>query len=917
MSILSSDRVTDWSIAGVIGGIPSYTTVYQTKTASDSLAAIQVAVDNCPDDQVVYLAAGTYDFNYGTLYLRNPRMVLRGAPANATVIEKGFILVQGQPPQVPAIGATTNGGIANWTGGYSTGATSITLDSTLHLDYGTLQVGNLLVLDQEDDPALVNPDGQSGTFLEGQRTGRHQQQLVKVTSVSGSGPFTVGISPGLVAGNWSGSLNPKAFWWEITTAPYNYANVYNIGIENIKLVGEAGDSAKIDILGAWNCWVTGCDWNDQFQRGLAIQKSLHCTVRNNRWNSAQNYGVTCYGVELHTSTAVLIEDNIFVEISTPVEVTGSVGCVIAYNYAVDQIYIDTSSNWMPHMIQFHGSHSSFNLVEGNFGTGVNYDFIHGSAGYNVALRNRFTGRGRLVQANNTHPVMLQAWQRNTSVVGNVLGTAGYHNTYEWLSTGADTGAGAVFRVGHYENNSGTSDPLNDDLTVTTLVRKGNYNTVTGAVPAGESIGGDVVPDSYYLPTKPLWFGDLAYPPVVPTSPSSDPEIIPAGYRYVNDSNPPEDEIVGTPTFSPLPGTFSSPQSVVISCVTPDADIYFTTDGSEPTDADTLYTEAVEIGVTTTLKAIAVKVALTDSGVASGVYTLGCVAPVFTPSAGAFSSAQSVEIDSETAGATIHYTVDGSTPTTGSPTYSSPIEIDETTTLKAIAVKTGLTNSSVTSGTFTIAEVPVAPSGLTATAVSPSQINLTWTDNSSDETGFKILRGTVSGALTLVHTTATGVTSYSNTGLAEGTAYFFKVVAYNDVGDSASTSEGTATTLANVPVPNAPTGLTATAVSTSQINLSWTDVSSNETGFKVYAGTVSGALSLVATLGANATSYQRTGLATSTTYYFKVASYNTSGAALSTQASATTAAPAGPVKLKGGKHPKNGRVVESSYRSSFL
>ncbi|EFM12238.1 Glucan endo-1,3-beta-D-glucosidase [Paenibacillus curdlanolyticus YK9] len=77
------------------------------------------------------------------------------------------------------------------------------------------------------------------------------------------------------------------------------------------------------------------------------------------------------------------------------------------------------------------------------------------------------------------------------------------------------------------------------------------------------------------------------------------------------------------------------------------------------------------------------------------------APTFTPSPGTYSSAQSVTLVSATPGATIRYTTDGSTPTLASPAYTGPINVASSTTIKAIAIKSGMTDSVVTTGTYTI------------------------------------------------------------------------------------------------------------------------------------------------------------------------------------------------------------------------
>ena len=79
-------------------------------------------------------------------------------------------------------------------------------------------------------------------------------------------------------------------------------------------------------------------------------------------------------------------------------------------------------------------------------------------------------------------------------------------------------------------------------------------------------------------------------------------------------------------------------------------------------------------------------------------------PTFDPTGGTFTSAQNVTISCATSGATIHYTTDGSTPTASSTTYSSAIPVSETTTIKAIAMKSGMNNSAVASATYTI-EIP--------------------------------------------------------------------------------------------------------------------------------------------------------------------------------------------------------------------
>ena len=190
--------------------------------------------------------------------------------------------------------------------------------------------------------------------------------------------------------------------------------------------------------------------------------------------------------------------------------------------------------------------------------------------------------------------------------------------------------------------------------------------------------------------------------------------------------------------------------------------------------------------------------------------------------------------------------------------------------------------------------PAAPSNLAAAAVSTTQINLSWTDNASNETGFKVERKTGSGGTyAQIGTVGANVTTYSDSGLTASTTYYYRVRANNAIGDSGYSNEANATTSATI--PTAPSALTATAASSSQINLGWTDNASNETGFKIERKTGSGGTySQIATVGTGVVSYNDTGLTASTTYYYRVRATNAAGdSGYSNEANATTnAAPTG-------------------------
>jgi hypothetical protein len=166
----------------------------------------------------------------------------------------------------------------------------------------------------------------------------------------------------------------------------------------------------------------------------------------------------------------------------------------------------------------------------------------------------------------------------------------------------------------------------------------------------------------------------------------------------------------TPTFNPLPGNYNSAQSVTLSDTTTGAVIHCTTDGTTtPTPSSPVCT-TVQVNTTTTIKAIAVATGFNNSLVATGTYTITlptAATPTFNPLPGNFNSAQSVTLSDTTTGAVIHCTIDGTTPSPGSPVCTT-VQVNTTTTIKAIAVATGFNNSLVASGTYTITMGQVSP-----------------------------------------------------------------------------------------------------------------------------------------------------------------------------------------------------------------
>jgi hypothetical protein len=178
----------------------------------------------------------------------------------------------------------------------------------------------------------------------------------------------------------------------------------------------------------------------------------------------------------------------------------------------------------------------------------------------------------------------------------------------------------------------------------------------------------------------------------------------------------------------------------------------------------------------------------------------------------------------------------------------------------------------------ISGVPAAPTNFKATSASSSKVNLSWKDNSV-ETGFKIYRKAGSGSWTEIASTAQNMAKYTDATAINNNvsvSYQYYLCSYNEVGNSPPTDTAIVTF--------SPINLTVAPVTTTgKINISWTDKSSNETGFEIYRKTgdcsSSNAWALFATVGPNIKTLTNTGLTPGTYYSYKIRAYKTSGTIL--------------------------------------
>jgi subtilisin family serine protease len=189
---------------------------------------------------------------------------------------------------------------------------------------------------------------------------------------------------------------------------------------------------------------------------------------------------------------------------------------------------------------------------------------------------------------------------------------------------------------------------------------------------------------------------------------------------------------------------------------------------------------------------------------------------------------------------------------------------------------------------TLIAPPAAPNNLAARALTTTQISLSWTDNSSNEDGFKIESKTGTGAFGQIATVGTSVTTLLVTA-SGNSSYVFRVRAHNAGGDSGYSNEAGVTTL------EAPGSLQAVALSSSVVRLSWQDLSTGETGCKVERKLGGGWAQIAVLAGENLTEFDTTPvLNVAATYRIRACS-DTATSSYSNEAAVTALAAPGSLR----------------------
>jgi hypothetical protein len=507
--IIPAGRRIDWIYAGIPGGLPERTQICTTidstvygNGVTDATNAIQNALDNCPDEQVVYLPEGTYMigstvhlYDYDTLLGAGPgKTILKhsGGYLRSIVDMRGIVYYQ-----ITSLHKTHNVLQAN------KDARVITLS-----DASGIAPGDILLINQLNDNVLVDPVGVEGkcTYCGYENGDRVLGQIVEVSAVNGN-QVTLNLP---LHWTYDSNLDPWAYQVDA------YAMIRHAGLEDLTLTQDTPDvEFMIEMDGAQYSWVKNVEIKNIQRRAMWVINSLQNEIREcyvhigiDGYGRDRGYGIF---LDVHSSNN-LVEDNILSTIDGGGVMTGggASGNVIAYNYFHDILFDD--SWWMIASPSInHNPHPKMNLWEGDIGYKAEADIIHGSSSHNTIFRSQMKGWQSDTITTRNNAIEIAAKNYYMNVVGSVLGTPGKSNRYEVLPGQPydDYSERVIWALGV---GSGVDDPN----VAATLLRHGNYDYVTNSVVWDPSIPNHELPDSLYLNGRPEWWcQETLWPPIGP------------------------------------------------------------------------------------------------------------------------------------------------------------------------------------------------------------------------------------------------------------------------------------------------------------------------------------------------------------------------------------------------------------------
>jgi hypothetical protein len=549
---IPADRLGQWSRSGVFfgeaRGIPKRTTVFcnvrikipgssllaKGDGASDDTAAIQAAIDACPPGQVVFIPQGNYRISKSLVIGRG--IIVRGEAPGKTRIRQHapvhIFVIQGAGTSFwyATVGDHPETGLVqSLESGFSRGSDKIVIK-----DASEFNAGNVVLIDQLNDPSLVSPRGEGG-----------------LCAWCGLGAASDHVPDGSRAMAETLVIKKKNGNSLTLSRPLNYAYqsrfqprmvllsrgpVVNAGIEDMSIESAEGNREGSGILMTYcvHCWAKNVEGDNIAQKHVDIEWGAYGNeVRDSIFHRTPRFDADHgYGVNIHNfATDNLIENNAFDDLHTGVIIgsAGGSGNVVAYNYVGKTRH--WQDNWFLYQLGTHGAHTYMNLFEGNVCGKVGLDSYWGSGSHTVFFRNLITRvNGDVPVTSDLSAVNIEAFNYWMTFVGNIVGSFGCRGPVEQVPYRNAHNNPVLWKIGYL--GAATGNP-SDPKVAETLLKTGNWECVTGTV---QWTSPDrTLPDSLYLAAKPVWFGDLPWPPFAPDRSDFRPKhqnAIPAQSRCI-------------------------------------------------------------------------------------------------------------------------------------------------------------------------------------------------------------------------------------------------------------------------------------------------------------------------------------------------------------------------------------------------
>lgn len=382
--------------------------------------------------------------------------------------------------------------------------------------YVTTDTGGFFVSDvhgativEQSQLGRTCPDSANPACASGEISRRAQTEIKRIIAID---RHHITIDPPIKMSNWRSSQAPGV-WWAGASAQL-------IGIENLTYDmtdDGGGHHGGINFFNAYRCWAKNVRGINASRNHVWMVQSARIQVVDSYFFGTKGRGSQSYGVEAYNASDSLLQNNICQHVVSCLMVGQDYGSVYAYNYMIDDGY--RTPGWMMPLAAEHHDFAALNLFEGNDTPNLNLDAGHGTGGLQTNFRNRIAGQANPLKSNFLVAIANQGFDRAQNFVGNIIGTPGVQTTYQSTALYPPRVVWNFYPVNPGKNR------ISDPLIVSSSLRWGNYDVVTGAV---------------------RWCGNSSDPGWTTTCDSTS-EIPTTGIRFIN-GNP-------VPSSLKLPASF--------------------------------------------------------------------------------------------------------------------------------------------------------------------------------------------------------------------------------------------------------------------------------------------------------------------------------------------------------------------------